>query len=94
MRLSQLRLDICRCRTNHGDALGFSILSSNKSKSSGYCVNENCVALLDFVRLVHERENGRGLIETSSSGSGVDTGFGRDGEDLVPGGSDVFRVGA
>lgn len=90
----ELRLGIRRRRTNHGRSFGLGVLSGNKSESSGNRVNENGIALLDLIRLVHERKDGRGLHKTGSSGSGVDTGIRRDGEDLVPRDGDVLRIGA
>jgi len=88
----EIRLCICRRRPNDSGALEFGILGGDETESPCDGVNENRVALLDLVRFVHERDNGRCLCETSSSGSGVDAGFWRDGKDLVPGNGDVLRV--
>ena len=94
MRSRELRLSLCRCRSNHCGAFVFGILGSDESKSSSNRVNENRIALLEFVRFVHERDNGRGLHETSSTGPGVDSGVGRDGVNPIPRDGDVLRIGA
>jgi len=90
----ELRLGLRRRRTNHGGAFEFGILSGDKSESSGNGMDENRISLLDRVRFVHERKDGSGLHKRSSTSPGVDSGFGRDGVDLVPRDSDVLRIGA
>ena len=90
----ELRLGVCRSCTNHGGAFELGILNGDKTESPRNCVNENRIALLDLVRFVQERKDGRGLQETSSTGSGVNTRIWRDGEDLFPRDGDVLCVGA
>jgi len=54
MSLSELRLGICLRRVTDGGAPKPSALGGNEAESPS-SVDENRVALLDFVRLVHER---------------------------------------
>ena len=67
-------------------------MGGNEAESSGDGVDEDRITLLDFVRFVHERNNGGSLQEACSASSGVDTRLRRDREDLVPRDSDVLRV--
>ena len=92
--LGKIRLYVRRRRTDHSGALRLGVLSGNETEPAGDGVNEDRVSLLDFVRFVHERQDGRGGRETGSAGSRVDTGIGRDGVDLVPREGDVLGVGA
>ena len=94
MFLCELRFLFCRRRTDHRCALPFGILSGDKPESSGNGVDEDGVALLDFVRFFHERKNGAALQEPCSTGSGADARFGRDREDFVPRDGDVLCVRA
>ena len=57
-------------------------LRGNSVQSSSSDIDSGRVALLDFVRLAHERGDGRYLHETNSSNSGVIPRFRGDGDVL------------
>jgi len=59
MGLSELRLSVCLRRVNDSGASKPSVLGGDGAESSSSGVDENRVALLDFVRLVHERGDRR-----------------------------------
>jgi hypothetical protein len=93
MFLRKFRLGLRRRRANHGSAFEFCVLSGDETEPSGDGVDEDRVAFLDFVRFVHEREDGRGLKKPAAR-SGcrfrIREGWGR----FFPRHGDVLRVGA
>jgi len=67
MGLSELDLGICLRRVNGSGASKPSVLGGSGAESSSSGVDENPVALLDFVRLVHERGDRRCCMRPAAS---------------------------